>query len=72
MTRETGRLGRSTSKIRLISHRAFGFHSADPLSGAVGELEGELEVEQPIRGAPTRPPSSSIRTRRVDPEKDRK
>jgi transposase len=42
-----GRLEGLNSKIRLISHRAFGFHSADPLIALVYRCCSGLTIELP-------------------------
>jgi len=44
-----GRLEGLNSKVRLLSHRAFGFHSAQALIGLVYLCCGGLEVELPLR-----------------------
>jgi transposase len=42
-----GRLEGLNSKIRLISHRAFGFHSADPLIALVYLCCADITIELP-------------------------
>jgi len=44
-----GRLEGLNSKVRLLSHRSYGFHSAEPLIALVYLCCGGLEIELPLR-----------------------
>lgn len=43
------RLERLNSKVRLISHRSFGFHSAAPLIALIYLYCGGIEIELPVK-----------------------